>query len=153
MRDSRRKACMLLLASAGLLPSQAPAALAGGTRLEVVRSALSEARRRLELERFLLRKLESIGDAGISPSYPSEVEAAKGRIFEARALVLALERLERELAPPITPPPAPSALPAAPDARPGTPSRPAPPSPPGAASGSPATARGSPAPPAPDDPS
>lgn len=98
MRDSRRKACMLLLASAGLLPTQAQAALDGATRLEVVRSALAEARQRLELERFLLRKLEGIGDSGISPSYMAEVDSAKKRIFEARALVLALERLEGELA-------------------------------------------------------
>lgn len=175
MRDSRRKACMLLLASAGLLPTQAPAALDGASRLEVVRTALGEARTRLELERFLLRKLEGIGDSGISPSYLAEVDASKERIFEARALVLALERLERELlGPPSTPSPtgmpsrpsptgapgraltaspASGGPPRTPGTPPGTSSGPSPTTPPSGSPGSPATAPASPAPPGPVAPS
>lgn len=98
MRDTRKKACLLLLASAGLLPQQ----LSAGPdqrldRLIQVEDALQEGQRRLRLEKFLLGRLESVADPGISPSYLEEVEQARKRVFEARAMVLALQRLQQEL--------------------------------------------------------
>lgn len=99
MRDTRKKACLLLLASAGLLPA-ARAATGPDQRLDrlmQVEEALKEGERRLRLEEFLLGRYQSIADPGISPTYLSELEAARKRVFEAKAMVLALKRLQAEL--------------------------------------------------------
>lgn len=120
MRDTRRRACSIMLASAGLMP----AAAAPPDSAAVIEGALGEARRRLALEEFLLKRMRGVGDHGISPSYLAEVEAAKARVFEAKALVLALEKLAAEFARPKPVTPAgPSPAPPAPAAAPG-PSRP-----------------------------
>lgn len=61
-------------------------------------AALETARRTLSLQEFMLLKLQTIGDPGISPSYQAELEETARRVFEARAAVLALERALVELA-------------------------------------------------------
>ncbi len=102
MRDSRKKACVLMLAAAGLLPHQLSAS--SSSHHTRVKEALAESKRLLKLEEFLLKRVEAVGTPGISPTYNEELETTKQRVFEAKALVIALKRLEKQLAPSVSPP-------------------------------------------------
>lgn len=107
MQRPGRSTCLLLLASSGLLPSpglaEDPLAHQEESHLVRLERALSQAERTLSLERFLLRKLEGL-DAGYSPSYPAELQAARGRVFEAEAWLRALQRARDELSMLLDPP-------------------------------------------------